>query len=171
MKRYKRAAMTQEIAVTNDRDRITPVHRLEVENKKWLVSGGMLGIEGWRSDLYKNDAKPNEWIGDIQVLNSLGYMQPNRGWKREYPDGAKFLDVLSSKGKVFEVRQREKTEGKWHSSVIFDDEKARPLGYTGLTSSCISCHNAKDGAGTGGYAAGLVPGGDTILSDPFAKLE
>jgi len=54
MKRYKRASMTQEIAVTNDRDRISPVQRLALHarDQRWLVSGGLLGFD-FRSDLYR----------------------------------------------------------------------------------------------------------------------
>ena len=175
MKRYKRASVTQEIAVTNGSDRITPVHRLDLHARddRWLVSGGLLGIDGFRSDLYRNDIAANsrEYVGNISVLNSLGYYQNNRGWRREFADGSKFMDVLSAAGKVFEIRQREKSGGKWSSEVVYEDETARPMGYTGLNRSCVSCHNAKDGAGTGPYAGPLVNGSDTVLSYPFRGLE
>lgn len=173
MKRYKRASYTQEIAVTNNVDRITPVHRTQLENKDWLQSGGMLGIEGYRSDLYRNDIAESgveSWIDNISVKNSLGYFQDNRGWVAKFPDGARFLDVLSNTktGNVFEIRQRLKEEGKWRNAVIFTDEKERPAGYTGLTKSCVSCHEK---AGTGNYASGLTPGGDFTLSIGFKALE
>lgn len=173
MKRYKRASYTQEIAVTNDRDRITPVHRTQLENKDWMQSGGMIGIEGYRSDLYRNSVAQNgveSWIGNISVKNSLGYFQENRGWVALYPEGARFWDVLSNTktGNVFEIRQRLKEEGRWRNSVIFTDEKERPAGYTGLTKSCVSCHSQ---AGSGGYATGLVPGADQTLSIGFKALE
>ena len=173
MKRYKRASYTQEIAVTNDRDRITPVHRTQLENKDWMQPGGMLGIEGYRSDLYRNSVAQNgveSWIGNISVKNSLGYFQENRGWVARYPEGARFWDVLSNTktGQVFEIRQRLKEEGRWRNSVLFEDEKERPAGYTGLTKSCTSCHSQ---AGQGNYASGLTPGSDSTLSIGFKALE
>lgn len=179
MKRYKRASMTQEIFVLEsggrDYDKIIPKSRLDLHarDNRWLVSGGLLGIAGFRSDLYRNDTAANsrEYVGDISVLNSLGYHQNNRGWRREFADGSKFLDVLSAGGEVFEIRQRLKESGKWRNSVIFTDEAARPKGYTGLTVACVSCHNAKDGAGTGPYAGPLVLGSDQTFSYPFAALE
>jgi len=174
MKRYKRASMTQEIAVTDGRDRITPRSRisLHARDARWLVSGGLLGFD-FRSDLYRNNtaATAREYVDNIDVWNGRNYQQ-NRGWRREFPDGSKFLDVLSNTaGKVFEIRQREKAEGRWNSEVIYENESARPEGYSGLTKSCVSCHNAKDGAGTGPYAGPLVLGSDTVFSVPFAALE
>lgn len=173
MQRYRRAHYTQSIAVVNDRDSITPVDRGALPEKKWLMSGGLLGFEGFRSDLYRNStaSRAVPFIANIDVLNSLGYIQQNRGWRRVYPDGSRFMDVLSKNGKVFEVRERRKESGVWKSEVIFEDEKARPIGYTGLGLKCSSCHNGTDGPGTGGYAVGLVPGSDTVFSDPFPALE
>lgn len=172
MTRYKRAGFSQSIAVTNGRDTIDPVHRYDLPNKDWLVSGGMLGIEGFRSDLYRNSiaANPESAIENIGVLNSFGYIQQNRGYVARYANGSRFLDVLSNvkSGSVFEIRQRLKEEGKWKSSVLFSDEKERPAGYAGLTKSCVSCHSQ---AGTGGYNAGLVPGSDGVLSVGFQDLE
>jgi len=170
--RYKRANYTQDIAVTNDVDRVYAVPRSGLL-AKWHQSGGLEGIDTdeFRSDLYKNEkaAQVRTFVADIQVKNSLGYFQPNRGYKRQYPDGSKFLDVLSNKdGKVFEIRQREKLESAWDNTILFKDEKARPVGYTGLKVACASCHSE---AGTGSYASGLVPGGDETLSDPITPLE
>ena len=79
-----------------------------------------------------------------------------------------FIDALSYEGKPFEIRQREKKNGRWDSSILFRDKAARPPGYTGLKLACSTCH---DEAGTGGYGVGLVPGGDGVLSDPFPDLE
>lgn len=171
MVRFHRAEWTQEIAVTNNRDRITPVHRNNIASK-WHQSGGMGGVKGYHSDLYKLvPIPPRVFVGNIGVLNSLGYIQQNRGWRREYADGTRFDDVLSNTatGKVFEHRTAEKRNGTWTRKVLFSDHAERPSGYSGLGGqSCSSCH---DQAGTGGYAMGLVPGGDTVLSDPFEGLE
>lgn len=167
---YNKAKFTQEIAVTNDRDRITPVPRTKLE-AKWQISGGFedhLASGKVTSQQYKNDiaSKPKVWVGDISVKNSLGYFQDNRGWKRQYSDGSKFLDVLSIDGNIFEIRQRVKVNGDWKSTIEYSND-FKPKDYRkGL--SCSSCH---DEAGTGGYASGLVPGGDGVLSDPFPALE
>lgn len=163
--RFASTKWTQEIAVTNSRDRITqvPIAGLEA---KWHVSGGMVGVKGWTSDKYKYlPTAAAYWVGNINVLNSLGYHQQNRGIRRAYPDGTEFHDVLrNDAGIVFEHRVRKKDNGLWASQVIYRDLEARPIGYYGLTQSCASCHSE---AGTGKYAAGLVPGGDTVLSDPL----
>jgi hypothetical protein len=182
MVRYKRAAFTQSIF---NRGIQEPVSRLLVA-PKWHQSGGMEGIKGFRSDLYRFlPALPRVWIGEIEVNNGgdiTHYNQFGRivsvergkstqiefGWKVEYANGTRFLDVLSTGGKVFEVRSRTKGDGKWASLLLFEDKAARPLGYTGLTVSCASCHSQ---AGTGGYATGLVPGGDGVLSVGFSALE
>ena len=50
--RYRPARFTQRIAVTNDRDSITPVPRSATE-AKYQVPGGLVGVVGWRSSLYK----------------------------------------------------------------------------------------------------------------------
>jgi hypothetical protein len=163
--RFSATKWTQEIAVTNSRDRITqvPITGLAA---KWHVSGGMVGVKGWTSDKYKYlPATVTHWVGNISVLNSLGYYQQNRGVRRSYPDGTEFHDVLrNADGVVFEHRTRKKMNGVWDSQVVYRDVAARPAGYFGLKQSCASCHNE---AGTGGYAVGLVPGGDTVLSDPL----
>ncbi len=165
--RYRRAQYTQEIAVTNNVDRITPVHRSKLESK-WHQSGGMEGISGYHSDVYKFvPAGMRVGIANIQVWNGSNF-QPNRGWTRSYPDGTVFFDVLSKDGEVFEARERRKENGNWKSRVVFKDEAHRPTGYKGLTVSCASCH---DEAGSGNYGVGLVPGGDTVLSDGFDALE
>lgn len=163
-----RARFTQSIAVTNGRDTITRVPRTAQE-EKWQVSGGMVGLTGWKSERYGYwPEQPKMWVGDINVLNSLGYFQKNRGWKREYPVGTYFLDVLSTDKGVFEVRKREKTEERWEASIEYRDTAARPAGYHGLKQACNSCHSQ---AGSGGYASGLVPGGDTVIGVPFPALE
>jgi len=168
-KRFEPAIYTQEIAVTNGRDRIDKVEITDLPDRRWHQSGGMQGIDRslWKSEKYRSipgGVEPN-WIANISVRNSLGYMQNNRGIVRQYPDGTRFDDVLSNAdGKVFEHRVREKKDGRWKSTVVYSDPAARPKGYEGLKVTCASCH---DQAGTGNYAAGLVPGGDTILSDPL----
>lgn len=169
-KPYKRATMTQEIATTNNRPRITPRSRLDVENSEWHQSGGMLGVKGWRSIVYKEKgAEPFQ--ARIPVLNSFGYYQNELGWVRRYPDGTKFFDRLINEktGKTFELRQAVKEDGAWKRTVVYRDKSQYPDGYTGLNKSCASCHN--NGPGTGNYAGPLATGSDGIFSDPVPALE
>lgn len=163
--RYTPTAWTQSIAVVSGRDSITPVPISRLDGK-WQASGGLLGIKGWVSEKYKYVPEGGwSWVGDIQVLNGLNSYQNNRGIKRSYPDGTIFHDVLrNDAGVVFEHRVRSKNGGMWKSEVVHRDAAARPAGYTGLKVSCASCHVQ---AASGGYATGLVPGGDTVLSDPL----
>ena len=128
----------------------------------------MEGVSGFRSDLYRNDKSvAQQWVDDIRVKTSSG-SQLNLGWRTLFGDGSKFMDVLSTKAGVFEIRTRTKVNGRWQSVVLYEDVASRPVGYTGLEVSCNSCHNQ---AGTGGYAVGLVPGGDGVLSVPFTTQD
>jgi hypothetical protein len=138
---------------------------------KYQAPGGMVGIEGWRSDLYKFvPEQPRGWVGFISVKQGppLAGYQSEYGFRRSYPDGTYFADVLSYRGKVFEARIREKKDGQWESYVAYKDASARPPGYHGLKQNCASCHQD---TGTGNYGAALVAGGDTVISDPFPELE
>ncbi len=146
---------------------IQPVDRASLPDARWHQSGGMLGLEGWRSDLYKY--VPERMLHErktISVENSSGDFQTEWSWQRSYPDGTVFMDVLSNQasGKVFSHRVRTKNNGQWKSREVYRDEAEYPVGYVGLKQSCSSCH---DETGTGGYAVGLVPGGDTVFSDPL----
>jgi hypothetical protein len=171
IRRYRPARYTQRIAVTDNRDSITPVPRSQLE-AKWQVPGGLVGLTGWKSDLRRYIPEGGvQGIANIAVWNGSSF-QNNRGHVRRYPTGTVFMDILSNTetGKVFEHRIAEKNEdGTWERYVAFRDPEQRPLGYVPLKShQCASCHAE---AGTGGYATGLVPGGDTVLSDEFGDLE
>lgn len=135
-------------------------------DKKWHRSGGMTEDMKFTSRKFKSGGKPVYELGGIEVKNSFGHFQTEQGLRRTYPPGARFDDVLFNEhGVMFEHRVREKgADGKWRSRVIYRDEIVFPRGYTGLTESCASCHNQ---AGSGNYSAGLVPGGDTVISDPM----
>ncbi len=166
--RYSPAQYTQEIAVTDNRDRISKVHRSRIDDQhKWGQPGGMFGVKGWKSTLYKYIPEGGQqWVGNIAVWSGSNF-QMNRGWKRAYPNGTIFVDVLSKDGVIFEKRIREKQNGSWEQYVSFKNTAARPSGYNGLKQRCAFCHNDRDGPGTGGYATGLVPGGDLTISDPL----
>ena len=185
MRRYKRAAWAQSVAHSGSQPIIDRVSRLNIASK-WRQSGGLDGIAGWRSDLYRNEtaAATKPFTGYVtvknggRITNSFGRdlgeaTQDELSWQRKYPDGARFLDVLSTSKGVFEVRQREKRDGRWISLVTYRDKAARPKGYEGLPQgmTCVGCHNTTDGPGTGGYGVALVPGSDTIFSDGFSVLE
>lgn len=174
MVRYKRAAYTQSIFELSSQggpfvDTIRKIPRTALE-PKYQMSGGMVGLVWWRSDVYHDpQAKPNAAVSNIPVLNSAGFFQNSRGWVRAYPDGARFMDVISSDGKVVAVRKREKVAGVWVPSVEFEDLTAAPKGYVSLKlAECTKCHAE---AGSGKYGVGLAPGGDTVMSFPFTALE
>lgn len=168
-KRYTHAEYTQAIYILNDQRVIEPIHRTRLE-RKWQFPGGLDSVDGWASDLYAfvpDEAKAYQDF--MPVKNSLGYYQNEIGWKRDYPSGSWFADVLSKDGDVFEIRVREKQDGQWASYVAFRDARKYPDGYVPVSSrKCAECHNQ---AGTGEYGVGLVSGSDTVLSDPFAGLE
>lgn len=166
---YQPAKLTQisfdrELSGIRGRALIQPVSRY-VLPAKWHQPGGLQGVSGWRSDLYKLAGARN-WRGPTSVPE----VYPPVTFQRTYEDGSLFVDVLSNaeSGKVFEARAREKTGGEWHSYVFFRDKRNRPAGYAGLNQSCVSCHGE---AGTGAYGSGYVLGGDTVLSDPIPYLE
>lgn len=165
--RFDSGGFTQSVTVLDERDTITLVPVRGVD-RKWSVPGGMEEVKGWTSTKYKLVPEPGvvHRLGTVGVVNSYGYTQHNRAIVREYPDDTRFDEVLTNveTGNVFEHRVRQKVRGKWVSTVEFADEGERPDDYTGLKQSCSSCHAL---TGTGAYGAGLVPGGDTVISDPL----
>lgn len=136
----------------------------DMQNTDWHQSGGMHGVKGVTSDKYKTHDAVSKYA-PIPVKNAFGSYQPEMGIVREYPDGARFDDVLSYNGKVFEHRVRVKAEGQWYSSTVYREPANFPPGYAGLKQTCASCHTKP---GTGEYGKdGLVPGGDGTFSDPL----
>ena len=167
--RYESAKNTQSIFRLDERRVIRAVPRTELE-EKWQVPGGLVGVKGWRSDLYfRAVAGGEQYKAFIPVQNGLGYFQNEVGYVRRYDDGTEFYDVLSNtkSGKVFEVRLREKVQGVWAFRVPYRNEDVRPAGYKGVT-RCNSCHSQ---AGTGSYGTGLMPGGDGTISQPLWDLK
>lgn len=165
--RYHHAERTQSIATTNNQHSIISLSRTSQE-RKWLFPGGLAEIGGWQSDLYKSDeVKP--WRAMIPALNSSGSYQLEAGWYRSYPDGTWFADVLSTDGKPFEIRVREKIDGAWDSYVAFRDPLHYPIGYVPMTANkCMVCHQE---AGQARYSGAAIPGSDSVISDPFVELE
>ncbi len=169
MERYTPAKFTQSIYKDQFGPQIDAVPRANME-EKWRVPGGLAGIKGWKSELWQW-APRSYWKGPIQVRNSLGYFQNEGGHKVRYEPGTEFLDVLKNAetGHVFEVRKAMKTDKGWQRFVTYRRPEHRPAGYKGPRG--LDCHACHAEAGTGGYATGLVPGGDTVLSMPFEALE
>lgn len=171
--KYTPASYSQSIFTLNNAPAIRPVPRTELI-QKWHQAGGLEGVNKalWRSDVYrKMPSEPDVFQARMPVKNSLGFIQHELGWTRKYHDGTQFMDVLTNRetGEVFEIRLRTKQDGKWVSEVDYRNRAHRPLGYRSVSvSDCNSCHSE---AGTGNYGVGLVPGGDTVLSDPFHALE
>jgi hypothetical protein len=166
-KTYTPAEHTQAISILDERDVIVPVKISELSDTRWHQPGGMESIKGWRAVKYKFLPEPAAYsIADVAVENSYGFKQNNRAIVRVYPVGTRFDEVLynTKSGRIFEHRIREKTSNGWKASVKYTAKLEFPAGYSGLKVSCASCH---DEAGTGKYNAGLVPGGDTVLSDPL----
>lgn len=164
---YKRDGLTQSIFRLDERPTIQRVKVADMANRDWHQSGGMLDIKHtsrkFRTLPPKSEVKHS--IAFISVLNSFGFYQNEQGITREYPDGTRFDDVLyNADGRIFEHRVRIKADGEWKNKIAFSDKDLRPAGYKGLKQSCSSCH---DRTGTGGYAEGLVPGGDGVFSDPL----
>lgn len=163
---YQPEQFTQEIAITNDLQRIARRPIKGMADTAWHQSGGMHGLPWAKSRKFKSipggDQAVTSVLKPIPVLNSLGYYQsttPALTWT--FPEGTRFDDVLYLGGWVFEHRVREKKDGRWRSYVIYSDKGHRPPGYAGLTRSCADCH---DRTQTGNYGASLVPGSDTVFS-------
>jgi hypothetical protein len=169
-KKYEPAKETQRLSQVREIGSPVFVRRTEkvkiadMANTDWHQSGGMHGVKGVTSDKYKTHDAVSKYAL-IQVKNSFGAYQPEMGIVREYPDGARFDDVLSYNGKVFEHRVRVKAEGQWHNATVYREPANFPPGYAGLKQTCASCHTKP---GTGEYGKdGLVPGGDGTFSDPL----
>lgn len=151
-----------------DTRRVLPVRIQDLPNTDWHQSGGMKGITGVTAEKYRSGGKAVHRWAEFELTFTLpsggkGTIK-EMGIGRTYPDGTRFDDVLKYNGKVFEHRVREKVKGMWVSRVASKNPENFPPKYNGLTVTCASCHEQ---AGTGGYDKGLVPGGDTVFSDPL----
>lgn len=146
------------------------IGRTLVADPKWTTPGGLLGVRGWRAERFKLvPGKVAYRVGSVLVRNRFGVMQQEERLERSYPDGSRFDEVLinDKTGRVFEHRVRRKEGGAWKSFTAHDDPSEYPAGYTGLTMSCASCHSKEPAGDVAEYSKGLVPGGDTVISDPI----
>lgn len=175
MSKYTPTQVTQAIATTNNRPSIDRVSRFALE-AHWHQPGGLQDVprELWSSEVYKwvpGDARP--FLARLPVKNSFGFFQYELGYTRSYPVGTFFCDVLRNRrGKIFEIRFREKTAEGWENTIAYRHRAARPVGFFNIkTRQCVACHNDATGPGSGNYGLGLVPGSDTVFSDGFPALE
>lgn len=167
--KYASDGWTQEIfQYTGGARVIRPFPIRLMSDRRWHQPGGLIDVTGWKVEKYRylpTGTTVTHYRGGISVLNSSNYYQTETGIKRDYPVSTRFDEVLfNDAGDIFEHRVREKKKDGWKSTVGFKNEEARPKGYNGLKVSCSSCHAE---SGTGKYADGLVPGGNTVLSDPL----
>ena len=153
---YERTQWTQSLFVLDGRDTRWIEPRSAV---KWRVPGGLEGLRGWRSKL--GVILPGKIVvNDRRVFVAFApRMLPRRGWL--FPDGTLFLDALYKDGELFEVRQREKVNGKWRYSVPFRDLDLAPVGYRGPGKPCQECHSR---VGASEVYGPLNPGDDETFS-------
>jgi hypothetical protein len=90
----------------------------------------------------------HERVGEVN--NSWPWMKPgglagvHLPWESYVgtTDGSnKFVDLLTYQGKPFELRVREKINGKWEADIYYKDYAARPAGYVGAGILCAKCHD------------------------------
>lgn len=162
---YQRATMTQQ-SFRRWSGVISPFPRSRTL-AKWRSPGGLEGVHGWSSRLYRTKG--------MRVRAFLTRQDPSDGnsavtWWQNYPDGSTFADVLrNDAGVVFEVRIAEKSSGEWERFIAYKKASARPEGYSPLKrSDCRSCHLS---AGIAEYGGTANPGADGIFSHPIEPLE
>ena len=169
LERYERARLTQRtfdraLSGVIGRAVIESVSR-EVLEAKWHAPGGVVGIEGVTSELYRGvNNRSRNWRGPIEPI-----LYSENTYQRSYEDGAVFADVLSYQGKVFAVRYAVKENGVWDRFTAYRKVAAEPPGYKQPASAeCRACHAQ---AGATVYATASILGGDGILSEPLQGVE
>ena len=131
----------------------------------YRVPGGLHDLSGWQS--FVAVAFPigkHIEVWDEMVPVAQGVPQLKRRWG--FPSGTVFVDVLTSQGKAFEIRQRKKKLGVWDSSVIYRDHVAAPRGYRGAGKACVDCHKS---AGASEQYGITVRGDDQTFSFPVLR--
>lgn len=176
MTRYRQTRYSQNVATVSNVPTIRP-QRTDADDvglnfhmvnpnrlSPYAGPAGMDGLSGWISETYYQiPARIKTWTGRVEIFQ--GGMLPKRQWR--YPDGSRFVEVLSHGGAVFEVRQRVKTADGWKSSVPYRYAAAYPDGYTGkLAKSCNECHSK---AGASEQYGITVRGDDGVFSYPVLK--
>lgn len=165
MEPYARARRSQ-ISFRRWQGFIAPFPRSRLD-PKWNTPGGLIGVSGWSSRLYRTKGtKAREFL----IRQDPGDSSSTVTWDRSYPDGTAFADVLrNDKGKIFEIRLAEKLDGVWDRYVAYRNRDARPHGYAPPgREMCVACHRK---AGRSEYGEAANPGGDDVFSDPMEALE
>jgi hypothetical protein len=165
MERYTSARMTQR-SFRVQSGMINAVPRTVLANK-WLVPGGLDGVRGWKSTLYRSrDRNAPVVLAPVEP----GVFGTAITYQRPYRNDVDFADILrNDAGKIFEIRVAEKRDGKWDRYVAYRNKAAQPVGYVVLRSKdCQSCHEK---AGSAEYAGAAIPGSDTIFSDEIEPVE
>jgi hypothetical protein len=151
---YRPTSFTQRLAITNGQD-TNHVYRLDQDDVwgnsppalnpnrlfPWAAPGGLHEVSGWGSRVgiaIPDGKKIQIWRERVEVPLSSRPL-PKVRWS--YPDGTVLADVLFTREAVFELRLREKVQGKWKSTVPFRDLDAAPKGYTGPGKRCAECHD------------------------------
>lgn len=155
LKAYRPTRKSQRMAITNgmdsnliyDKDQDdhwTNAPSLLNPNRQfpWAVPGGLDNAKGWESIIAVALPSAVSMYGD-RVDVGARHPLPKTRWT--FPEGTQFVDLLTYKGKPFELRTRTKIKGEWVSKKEYEDKTARPEGYNGLTKSCVECHQ---GAGS-----------------------
>ena len=178
MTKYRQTRYSQNVFTMSNRATIRPqrtdtddvgsnYHRVN-PNRLFPYAGpaGMDGLSGWMSETYYQfpaGTKVKTWTARAPIFQ--GGMLPKRQWR--YPEGSRFVEVLSHGGEVFEVRQRVKTATGWTSSVPYRHATAYPNGYTGkLAKSCTECHSKAGASEQYGIA---IRGDDGVFSFPVLR--
>ncbi len=167
LERYQRATMTQQ-SFRRWSGYIAPFPRLRQE-AKWQIPGGLVGVQGWSSRLYRTRG--------LRTQAYLTRQDPSDGsstitWAHTFPVGSVFADVLTNAhGAIFEIRLAEKADDGWQRFVAYKNVAARPHGYAVPSrNACRECH-AGAGRSEYGAAEGANPGADTVLSVPLEPVE
>jgi hypothetical protein len=151
---YRPTNYTQRLAVTNGQE-TNHVYRLDQDDVwtnappalnpnrlfPWAVPGGLHEVRGWgnRVGIAIPDGKKVQiWRERVEVPLSS---RPLSKFRWSFPDGTVLADMLFTREAVFELRLREKVQGKWKSTVPFRDLDAAPKGYTGPGKRCAECHD------------------------------
>ncbi len=168
---YKPTRYSQRIAITGNRESLQ-WYKLDQDDHwanaptainpnrifPWATSGGMHDVTGWNHVVsIALPADPTVWKEPMPIANGGNIT----GWRWTFPDGTVTSDMLTKDGKVFELRTRTKSDGKWIGKVEFRDKTARPEGYTSAGKACAECH---DHAGSSLQYGIVLRGGDTVFS-------
>jgi hypothetical protein len=171
MRVYPRTKFVQRVAVTNgapslswyglDQDDVWANAPPSINPNRlapWRTPGGLDGVHGWESTLAVYlPSSPAVRLEPTPIAN--GGLIPAYRWT--YPDGTVFADLLTHGGRPFELRMREKTDGRWDSFVAWRNRDARPAGYVGAGKRCAECH---DRAGASEQYGIMLRGADTVFS-------